>query len=125
MNTLPLLSLDDAIARWGEYQDLLEQVIAEAPLQSMTLEYAEQAVIAGKMRVFYDGNTLLTCALVGDVCHIIHGTGELEILKATLPAIEECAKLAGATKMRITGRTGWARVLTGYTIVTTVLEKRL
>lgn len=125
MNALPLLSPHDAIARWGEYKDLLERVIADDRLNSMTLEYAEKAVIAGKLHVLYDGQTLITFYIEGEVCHLIHGAGELETIKATMPAVEDAARRAGVWIIRIAGRTGWVRVLSGYTIVTTILEKRL
>ena len=67
MNALPLLSPHDAIARWGEYQDLLEHVIAEDRLHSMTLDYAQQAVVAGKLRSQF--------ALTGKVKKGAGGTG--------------------------------------------------
>ena len=125
MSALPLLSVEEANARFGEYQDLLEVAIAEDRLHSMTLPYAQLAIAKGVLRVLYDGQSVATFAMVDGVAHVVHGAGELGPLQATLPAIEAQAKAQGVHKVRLFGRPGWSRQLPDYNVLGTLLEKTL
>ncbi|MHB8406309.1 MAG: hypothetical protein ACYDCJ_12895 [Gammaproteobacteria bacterium] len=125
MSALPLLSVEEANARFGEYRDLLEAVIAEDRLHSMTLEYAQLAIAKGALRVLYDGQSLVTFAIQGGIVNLVHGAGELSSVQATVASIETEAKAAGAQKIRLFGRPGWPRHLPGYQVLGTLLEKSL
>lgn len=67
-----------------------------------------------------------TTQLVGSVCTLVACSGyNRERWLPLFEKIEQYAKDAGATIMRIYGRPGWQRVLTGYRVEHVIMEKAL
>jgi hypothetical protein len=61
----------------------------------------------------------------GDVCDLWLAEGSLEPLLELHQEVCAWARDQGCRKMRIVGRPGWQRVLTGYEQTGVVLEKQL
>lgn len=61
------------------------------------------------------------------VFRIDHAAGRIEDAIRLMPALESMARRAGCRRMRIEGRSGWARVFReqGWEIVASVMEKEL
>ena len=60
------------------------------------------------------------------VCEILAcGGRDVRRWMHLLPTLEQYARMFGCSKVRFSGRVGWERVMTNYTVEKIVMERRL
>ena len=115
---------------WPHFKDKIESAVSKVGLADF--EYIERQVLDGRALLWlaWDGETVHAAAVTqlttDSVCEIVAcgGSG----LKKFLPLIsdlENFAKAENCRAIRIIGRKGWTKVLTGYEPKAIILERAL
>ncbi len=120
-------------AIWPHVSSLIERAMRRGGLSRFV--DVEHAALGGRLLLWIVWNgaaivgavvTDLVLTDAGKVCVIVAFAGtELRQQLELLPQIESYARAEGCTRVRIFGRTGWARVLKGFAKHGVILDRRL
>jgi hypothetical protein len=129
-----LVCVDPARIRevWPHARDKIKLAIETTALSAF--EDIEDGILSGEQLLWlaWDGNEILAAAAthitkpLSKVCTLTACAGnERDRWLPLMEKIEQYAIDEGCSSMRIYGRKGWERVLTGYKAQHVILEKRL
>ena len=111
----------------ARYGDLVERVLRRMGGPEAREVFAK--VERGDAQLFDAGGGVIVTQVLREreelVCQIWMAAGELEPLLRRHDDVCAWARSIGCTKMRITGRRGWTRVLPGYRETAVVVERAL
>jgi len=112
-------------AVWPHIEDWIAKACARVP-SDLTLDGLRDACMGGKARLVLIGEHPLRPVAAGAieirtmsdgsrVCWILAlGGSGLREWRDTLKVVEDTSRAQGCTSVEFTGRTGWARALSGY-----------
>ena len=118
--------------RWHEIEPFLKRILLKVDFY-YTVEYIKESLLRAEMQLWtsLDGTQIKSICITQIQIHpkykflrIVLQAGQLASV-GHLKQIEQWGKSQGCTKVKLTGRRGWKRVLPGYKETLIKLEKEL
>ena len=132
MINLSTLQSDKIEGSWNEIEPLVKRVLNKIDLY-YTIEYIKESLLRAEMQLWtsLEGTQIKSICITQIQIHpkykflnIVMQAGQLASVEH-LHQIEQWGKSQGCTRVKLTGRRGWKRVLPDYKETLIKLEKEL
>ena len=129
---LSTLQSDRLEGKWNEIEPFVKRVLSKIDLY-YTVEYIKESLLRAEMQLWtsFEGTQIKSICITQIQIHpkykfldIVLQAGQLASVEHS-NQIEQWGKSQGCTKVKLTGRRGWKRVLPDYKETLIKLEKEL